>query len=124
MHRIRTMIADDYSFFRQTLKDHLEETCMAQVPDMAANGPEAVALAEKSDVDLVIMKICLPGFDGMEASWRMKEQRPDLKIILYTDEAPEIYSNRPGYCADACVLQDALFDELPGMIRNLVGRRI
>jgi len=65
------------------------------------------------------MKIRLPGFDGMEASRRMKAQRPDLGIILYTDDAPEIYSSRLEYCADACVLQDALFDELPRLIRNL-----
>ncbi len=78
-----------------------------------------MAIAAKSDADLMIMKIRLPGFDGMEASRRMKTQRPDLGIILYTDDAPEIYSSRPEYCADACVLQDALFDELPRLIRNL-----
>jgi len=118
LHHIRTLIADDYPFFRRTLKAHLEATCMAQVSGMAASGPEAVALAEKSDAELMIMKIRLPGFDGMEASRRMKEQRPDLKIVLYTGDTPEIYLNHPGYCAGACVLQDALFDELPRLIRN------
>ena len=118
MNRIRTLIADDYSFFRRSLKAHLEESCMSLVSGVAANGPEAVALAAKSDAELMIMKLRLPGFDGLEASRRMKTQRPDLKIILYTDDAPEIYSSRPGYCADACVSQDALFDELPRLIQN------
>ena len=118
MNLIRTLIADDYSFFRQTLKAHLEEARMARAVGLAASGPEAVALAAKSNAELMIMKIRLPGFDGMEASLRMKKQRPDIRIILYTDDAPEIYGSQSEYCADACISQEALFDELPRLIRN------
>ena len=119
MDPIRTLIADDYVFFARTLKAHLEETGLAQVVGVAKSGMEAVSLAGRCRAELVITKIRLPGMDGMETSRRIRENRPHMKIILYTDDAPEIYAARSDFCAHACVLQDRLFDELPDLIQGL-----
>jgi DNA-binding NarL/FixJ family response regulator len=122
MEPISTLIADDHSFFARTLKIHLEETGLARVVGVAGSGAEAVALAETCRAELVIMKIRVSGMDGMEASRRIKEKHPRIAIILYTDDAPEIYAGRSDFRAHACVPQDRLFDELPRLIREL-GRR-
>ncbi len=123
MHRIRTLIADDYPFFRRALKAHLEENCMAVVVGMAANGPDAVAFAEDLAPDLVLMKVQLPGLDGLEACRKIKAQTPDMKIIVYIPYGPEIYALRPDFRADVCMAQDALFDELPLTIARLISEK-
>ena len=119
MHFIRTLIVDDHAFFARILKTYLEEAGSVQVAGMGRSGEEAEVLAKKLKVDLVIMKIHLPGLSGMEVSRRIKEYRSDIRVILYTDSAPVIYMARPDYCADACVLQDGFFNELPRLIENL-----
>jgi DNA-binding NarL/FixJ family response regulator len=120
MDRIRTLIADDYPFFRRALKAHLEENCMAVVVGMAANGLDAAAFAEDLAPDLVLMKVQLPGLSGLEACRKIKAQTPDMKIIVYIPYGSEVYARCPEFCADACMAQDTLFDELPLTIARLI----
>jgi DNA-binding NarL/FixJ family response regulator len=120
MDPIRTLIADDYPFFRRALKAHLEENCIAVVVGMAANGPDAVAFAEDLAPDLVLMKIHLPGLDELEACRKIRAQTPDMKIIVYIPYGSEVYAHCPEFCADACMAQDALFDELSLTIARLI----
>lgn len=121
MTPIRTLIADDYSLFRRALKAHLEENCMAVVVGMAANGPDIVAFAEDLAPDLVLMKVQLPGLDVLATCRRIKAQTPDMKIIVYIPYGWEVYARCPEFCADVCMAQDALFDELPLTIARLIA---
>jgi DNA-binding NarL/FixJ family response regulator len=122
MDRIRTLIADDYPFFRRALKAHLEENCMAVVVGMAANGLDAAAFAEDLAPDLVSMKVQIPGLNGLEACQQIKTRSPRTAVILYTPYGPGAYTCRPDFCADACMSQDTLFDELPPTIQELFSQ--
>ncbi|MFO7602143.1 MAG: response regulator transcription factor [Candidatus Desulfacyla sp.] len=82
MDPIRTLIVEDYPSFRRSLKAHLEENCMAVVAGMASNGPDAVAFADELGPDLVLMKIQLPGLDGLEVCRRIKARNPNITIVL------------------------------------------
>lgn len=53
----------------------------------AKNGQEAVDLAEKGGIDLILMDIKMPIKDGLEATKEIKEKHPDLPIIALTANA-------------------------------------
>ena len=55
--------------------------------ERAKNGLEAVEMVEKGEYDLVLMDIKMPVMNGLEATKRIKEIRPELPIIAVTANA-------------------------------------
>lgn len=77
------MVVDDTDHVRTMLADMLDLDGF-DVVARAATGDEAVRLATEADPDVVVMDLKMPGVDGLEATRRIKETRPDQPVILYT----------------------------------------
>lgn len=91
------LIADDDNAIRRTLELHLSDE--GYVVLTAADGHEAIAKAEHQEVNLMLLDLRLPGFDGFEVLKIIKEKRPDLPVIMitaYDDMATAIESIRLG----------------------------
>jgi two-component system NarL family response regulator len=81
---IRVLIAEDHQLFRDGLVSLLEREADLQVVGQAADGAQAVALAQEIEPDVVLMDIMMPEFSGLEATRRLMAWRPELKIIILT----------------------------------------
>lgn len=55
----------------------------------AKNGQEAVEMADKGGIDLILMDMKMPVMDGVEATTKIKERHPDLPIVALTANAFE-----------------------------------
>lgn len=82
MDSLRILIADDESLRVMSLKGQLE-TIGHKVVAEAANGKEAVHLAQELKPDLAILDIKMPELDGIEAAKQIMTERP-IPIILLT----------------------------------------
>ncbi len=76
------LIVDDEKNIRLTLSQALE-TLGAQI-DTAANGEEALAKLKEKTFGLILLDIRMPGMDGMEVLRRVREVRPDIRVIMIT----------------------------------------
>jgi len=76
------LIVDDEKNIRLTLSQALE-TLGAEV-DTAANGEEALAKLKEKEFGLILLDIRMPGMDGMEVLHRVREIRPDIRVIMIT----------------------------------------
>lgn len=57
---------------------------------VAANGQEALDIVDSGEpIDLMISDIVMPGIGGRELVWRVRERRPEMRIILFSGYASE-----------------------------------
>lgn len=80
----KVLIVEDHDMTRLGLSVILGNNPDIEVTDMASDGEEGVEKALKLNPDLVIMDIGLPTIDGIEATRKIKEVNPAIKVLMYT----------------------------------------
>ena len=79
---IRVILADDHAVVRAGLKAVLGPAKDIQVVGEAANGRDAVAMAERLDADVVIMDLTMPEMDGVHCIGQLLREQPKLNILV------------------------------------------
>jgi DNA-binding NarL/FixJ family response regulator len=82
MEKIRMLIADDHTVLREGTRKLLEEQEDMEVIAEAVDGEEAVQLATELRPDVVLMDIAMPNLDGISATRLIKQQCPDINVLI------------------------------------------
>lgn len=116
---IRVLLADDQIILAEGLRSVLETCEDIEVCGIAANGEEAVALAESTRPDVVLMDIRMPVMNGVVATKKIKELDENIKIIVLTtfDDSDYILS-AINNGANGYLLKDIGADALINSIKN------
>ena len=87
---VRVLIVDDQEVFANALRLWLDGREGIEVVGVAHTGPEAVELTIERSPGVVLMDVGLPGgFDGLEATRRLRALRPDTKVIALTGQTED-----------------------------------
>jgi CheY-like chemotaxis protein len=110
---LRVLLADDHEIVREGLISLLSEEGGIQVVGEAANGREAVDLADQLMPDVVIMDVSMPLINGDEATRQIKQHLPKTRIVaLSMFDEPETIERMYAAGAEAYVLKTAPSEEL------------
>ncbi|MCR4434528.1 MAG: response regulator transcription factor [Clostridiales bacterium] len=121
MEKIKVMIADDHSMFRQGLKQILELENDIVVIAQASNGDEAVKLAREKKPDVILMDINMPSTNGLQAIKELRQENSGSKIIVLTIHQDREYLFKTLQMgAEGYLLKDAEPAVLIEAIRNVV----
>ena len=105
MSEINVMIVDDHPMFRQGLRDLVETDPNLQIVGEAADGESALEMAGRLHPDVVLMDINLPTLNGLQVTRQLKEQLPEINIVMITgyDDAEQVFhafrAGASAYCA-------------------------
>ena len=84
MAKIRILLADDHAVLRAGLKLLLSAQPDIEVVGEAADGGEAMAKARALRPDVILMDLTMPGIGGLEATGRIKDESPGIKVLVLT----------------------------------------
>jgi DNA-binding NarL/FixJ family response regulator len=88
---IRVLLADDHGVVRKGLRFLLERQPDMEIVGEAADGREAVRLAEAANPDIVIMDIAMPLLNGIEATAQIVKRNPAIAVIILSVHSDEDY---------------------------------
>jgi len=116
--RIRILLADDHTVLRSGLRALLSAQADLEVAGEAADGGEALRLAQTIKPDVVVMDIGMPGVSGIDATARIRRELPATKVLILSMHDDQGYLRqalRAG--ASGYVLKKAADTELLAAIR-------
>jgi DNA-binding NarL/FixJ family response regulator len=82
MKSLRILIADDHDLIRRGVKTLLEMHAGWKVCAEASKGPEAVEKAEQLKPDVVIIDVCMPELNGVEATRQIRKVSPRTEVLI------------------------------------------
>ncbi|MBM7693836.1 DNA-binding NarL/FixJ family response regulator [Peribacillus deserti] len=117
---IRLMLVDDHAVLRDGLKSILDMEDDIEVVGEAVSGEEALLEVPKCKPNMILMDINLPVKSGVEVTGILKQEYPNMKILILTMHSHEEYfmsAIREG--ADGYLLKDAPYGQVIEAIRSV-----
>lgn len=94
MERFEVLLADDHAIIRDGLKQILDDTEDFTVAGQAANGNELMLLVRERPWDVLILDMSMPGRNGLDLIRMVKDERPELPILVLSMHHEEQYAVR------------------------------
>jgi DNA-binding NarL/FixJ family response regulator len=110
---VRVLLADDQRLVRESLATLLGLLGGIELVATASDGEEALALTGRHRPDVVLMDLRMPRMDGIEATRRLRERQPDVRVIAlttYADDESVLGALRAG--ARGYLTKDASSDDI------------
>ncbi|MDX1569120.1 MAG: response regulator transcription factor, partial [Xanthomonadales bacterium] len=124
MTPIKVMVADDHRMVREGLVSILESLPGANVVAQASDGIEAVEMAREKRPDVLVVDIAMPRLNGLEVVRRVKEDNPEMGVLVLTmheEEEYVVHLVKAG--ADGFLLKDSAGDELLAAVKSIHAGR-
>jgi len=122
---IRVLVADDHSIVRKGLRAFLSLQSDLEIVGEAADGEEAVRMAQQLEPDVVLMDIKMPMMDGIAATAAIRRDLPDTEVIALTsvlEDASVVGAIKAG--AIGYLLKDTEADDLCRAIKAAAAGQV
>jgi DNA-binding NarL/FixJ family response regulator len=119
---IRLVLVDDQRLMREGLRILLELEPGLEVVGEVEDGQAALEAYETLQPDVVLMDVRMPGMDGVEATWRLRERWPEARIVILTtfDDDEYVFEGlRAG--AQGYLLKDVSGHDLAEAVRTVAA---
>lgn len=119
---VRVLLADDQRLVRESLATLLALLDGIELVATASDGEEAVELANRHAPEVVLMDLRMPRVDGIEATHRLRQDHPDIRVIAlttYADDESVLGALRAG--ARGYLTKDASGEDIRAAVLSVAG---
>ena len=118
---IKVLIADDQELIRQSLEIGLSTKEGIEVTGTAKDGREVIRCIRKEKPDVILMDVRMPEMDGVQCTEIIKENYPQIKIIILTTfDDDEFVFSALKHGASGYLLKGISMDDLEEAIKTVV----
>jgi two-component system, NarL family, nitrate/nitrite response regulator NarL len=122
LETIKVVLADDHDLVRSGIKALLVTMAGVQVIGEARDGAGLLKLLETLQPDVVMTDISMPGVDGIAATARIREQHPEVRVIVLSMyDTVDFVRRAVASGANGYLMKDAPPHELEQALRSVVG---
>jgi len=117
---IKILIADDHSIVREGLKQIVAESPEMAVRGEAVNGQQVLDLVYKTDYDLILLDIAMPGRGGIDTLKQLKIEKPEIPVLIlsmYPEDQYALRAIKAG--ASGYLTKESAPEELIGAIKKV-----
>jgi DNA-binding NarL/FixJ family response regulator len=120
--KITVLLVDDHSLVRRGFRRMLEDEADMQVVGEAGNGEEAIQLVRKLHPQVVIMDCALPKTNGLDATRRILEDRPETAVLMLSMHSETTWVRQAiDAGAKGYILKNAINLELGPAVRRVAA---
>ncbi len=111
---INVMLVDDHDLVRTGIRRLLDDVSGIKVVAEAVSGEQAVKQVRNKQPDVILMDVSMPGIGGLEATRKIMQSLPDIKIIAVTIHDDEPFPARlleagaAGYLTKGCDVREII----------------
>ena len=91
---ITLFVADDHTMFREMLKDAISQDPEITIKGEAKTGDEALEKLLKTEFDVALLDIAMPGINGLKVLKEVVKEKPDQKILMLSMYSEDQYAVR------------------------------
>jgi len=118
--KIKIIIAEDHEVSLFGLTSLFKTKNDIDIVGTAKNGMEVLKIIESKNTDIVITDISMPGMDGIELSKRLKDDYPEIRVIVFTMYLENWFIEQLVNCGTkGFVSKNSKVVELVGAVRNV-----
>ncbi len=117
---LRILVVDDHPMWRDGVRADLERSGLGEVVGEAADGGEAIEVARQCMPEVVLMDLQLPTVSGVEATRRIVEESPHVRVLILSasgEEQDVLEAVKAG--ASGYILKSATSEEVADAIRRV-----
>ncbi|GAB7524588.1 response regulator [Paraburkholderia sp. 2C] len=119
---IRVLIADDHAVVRDGLRHILQSASGFEVAGEAGDSIATIALARKTPAQILVLDLSMPGRNGIELISQIKEEKPELRILVLTMHAEQQYAVRAFKAgASGYLTKESASEELVGAVTKIAA---
>jgi len=116
----RILVVDDDDAFRQRVKAFFAPEADMEVVAETSDGEEAITKAQELKPDVVLMDVRMPGFNGVSATRKLREEVPEVKVIMLSVfDLPEYREAAMVSGASGYVVKKSMIEALLPEIRRV-----
>ena len=118
---MRVLIADDHRLIIEGVRRALEETGEFEVVGECSSGSQVLPMVGRTNPDLVLLDLRMPGADGISCLTRIRKQHPAVKVVILSSSTDEtVIANVLKKGASAYVVKSVNPIDLPSVLRQAV----
>jgi two-component system, NarL family, invasion response regulator UvrY len=119
---LKVLVVDDFPLFRRGVRDLLAEGFQDSKVGEAGNAHEMLELLRRKPWDVAVLDISMPGMSGLDAIKQVKQEFPDLPVLIlsmYPEEQYAVRMIKAG--ADGYLTKSSAPEELVNAIKKVHG---